>query len=70
MRHLITETERRVGQGPEYEQLLADMEGHYLTCRYVGFCIACVLDFCILVLYMRRMALVPACRCQPYAWHF
>ena len=34
MRHLIAETERRAGQGPEYEQLLADMESHYLSCRY------------------------------------
>jgi hypothetical protein len=34
MRHLIAETERRAGEGQEYEQLLADMEGHYLSCRY------------------------------------
>jgi len=33
MRHLIAETERRRDQGQEYEQLLVDIEQHYLLCR-------------------------------------
>ncbi|XP_023321299.1 conserved oligomeric Golgi complex subunit 3 [Eurytemora carolleeae] len=33
MRHLIAETERRKDQGQEYEQLLTDVEQHYLACR-------------------------------------
>jgi len=34
MRHLIAETERRKDQGQEYEQLLTDVEQHYLACRW------------------------------------